>query len=369
MTHIDSDIVTGLIQNIPAGILVLNPRGKIVLSNPALFSVLGLGPDALPQDASWVHLLEAGPGNLAFSQILVDCVDRKKIKTVRDVPYVRPDGQTRRLSVTSSFLPLEDGGMHVSMIVEDVTQKYKLMALEREKALAGQERQRQRAAELQLMALSLAHQIRNPATAIGGLAGLVKARIPASDAKSLSFLEAVQKEALRLENLVRSVVDFASLPPPKPRLVELDDIVTEAVNTLHQLAGAQGREMEFRLTVKPGKITVDPLLFQRALQIILINALDNTPGSPVPVEIMSTGSEQEIRITIKDHGRGIDPQVLPHIFVPFYSSHPERMGMGLCLAQKIIREHDGTIDIASRPGQGTLVTVTLRQNTHLQGTP
>jgi signal transduction histidine kinase len=66
-----------------------------------------------------------------------------------------------------------------------------------------------------------------------------------------------------------------------------------------------------------------------------------------------------VRISFADSGSGIAPDVLPHVFDPFYSTKPQGLGLGLYITQKIVEAHDGRIDVSSRPGEGTTFAVWL----------
>ncbi|NCC25556.1 MAG: hypothetical protein EOM25_10235 [Deltaproteobacteria bacterium] len=356
MKRFSSEVIVGMVRTLPLGVMVLAPMGGMVLTNPALAAILGLPEDLLTEESSWADLLQAIPGNLALTQVLVDCVEHKELRSLHDVPYLRPDGMPRKLSVTTSFLPLEDQGTHVVVVIEDVTDRWHAQDVEHERARVSEAFQRQRTADLELFALSVAHQIRNPAMAIGGMASLVRNHLPAGDDKADRFLDVIDQEARRLENLVRTVVDFAFLPTPSPRWAFLPELVDTAFKNLVQIAHAQGREILPETQVPDLDVLVDPLLFLRVLQIVLINTLDHTPGPQVPVRL-NVGNGPTI--TIIDQGRGIDEKTMPHIFSPFFTTRADRVGMGLCLARKIIREHGGGIAVESTPGRGTRVTITL----------
>jgi signal transduction histidine kinase len=66
-----------------------------------------------------------------------------------------------------------------------------------------------------------------------------------------------------------------------------------------------------------------------------------------------------VRVSIQDSGEGIPPEDLPHIFQPFYTTKHRGSGLGLSIVKKIVDAHDGTIDVDSKPGEGTTMTVSL----------
>jgi signal transduction histidine kinase len=103
-----------------------------------------------------------------------------------------------------------------------------------------------------------------------------------------------------------------------------------------------------------------------ALQQVLLNLLTNAReamsprGGEVAVEIMlAPGQEDRLRIVVSDTGPGIATDALPKIFDPFYTTKHHGTGLGLSVSYGIVRDHQGTIDVQSAPGQGARFIVTL----------
>jgi polar amino acid transport system substrate-binding protein len=105
------------------------------------------------------------------------------------------------------------------------------------------------------------------------------------------------------------------------------------------------------------------------LEQVIINLIQNACESLTNADqalTVSTGwdpGNQQVTLVVIDQGRGMDPEVLPRITEPFFTTRPDRggTGLGLSIAASIIKEHHGTLTFSSTPGQGTTATVSLPQ--------
>jgi len=101
---------------------------------------------------------------------------------------------------------------------------------------------------------------------------------------------------------------------------------------------------------------------------VFVNLIDNAvkySGSKEPIEILIGTEEGKVVISVRDHGTGISPEHLPHLFERFYRTDQSRTssaggsGLGLAICEQIVKSHGGAIAVASRPGEGTCFTVCL----------
>jgi two-component system NtrC family sensor kinase len=113
----------------------------------------------------------------------------------------------------------------------------------------------------------------------------------------------------------------------------------------------------------------DPAQLEQALLALCINAVEAMPhGGRLTV---TTGQDESGKVVLEvgDDGAGIDPEVVPHIFEPFYTTKGEGdskgLGLGLAVVYGIVQRHNGSIEVDSQPGRGTRMTVTLP----LEGVP
>jgi signal transduction histidine kinase len=117
-------------------------------------------------------------------------------------------------------------------------------------------------------------------------------------------------------------------------------------------ASASGIEIVERIQVEDSMITVDMDLLKQAVFNIVVNAIEAMPqGGTLRFEAVLRGDDAEIRIT--DTGPGIPPEVKEKIYDLYFTTKQNGSGIGLAMTYRIVQLHDGTIDFASEPGQGT----------------
>ena len=208
------------------------------------------------------------------------------------------------------------------------------------------------------------HEMRAPLTAIQANLDLLQRHPEMSDADRAEALAEAERESTRLTRLVADLLALARADAGislRLSIVDLDAVVLEVVGNSRQLTHGQALTLD---NLEPVRIRGDADRLKQLLLILLDNALKYTPpGGSVMVELRSDGDDAEI--IVRDTGVGIAEQDLPHVFERFYRADPARSrdpggtGLGLPIAEWIARQHGGRIDIASRAGDGTTVTVHL----------
>jgi signal transduction histidine kinase len=151
---------------------------------------------------------------------------------------------------------------------------------------------------------------------------------------------------------------------------KLDELIKEVLLLLqHRTARLQHR-IDLRLTRQLPKIQADAGSLRQVLMNLLLNAISFTPegGSITIATEAATGPARPggagggaIRITVRDTGVGIAPEIIGKIFDPFFTTRPvgEGTGLGLTISHRIVEEHGGSIDVESAPGAGAAFTITL----------
>jgi len=203
------------------------------------------------------------------------------------------------------------------------------------------------------------HQIRNPVTVIGGLAK----RLAKQLGEDSRYAKAIQGEAERLENLLDSLSLFSAVPQPRVRPVPLDTITQAIGDTICPRAQAAGFSPQLLITEDlPASATasIDLDLLVQAISAVADNACEaSTPGQDITFKIAPSGTALPYRISVIDHGCGINPADRAKVFAPFFSRKSYHHGMGLTLAQRIIQEQDAEIVLESTPSLGTSAHIFL----------
>jgi signal transduction histidine kinase len=213
----------------------------------------------------------------------------------------------------------------------------------------------------------VSHELRTPLTAIRGNIDLIQ-RLGTADPESL---EAIKSEVERMTRLVRDVLLLAQAESGKLPLardvVELDTLLLEVFKEAKLLA-------QDRIEVRLGKedqvrVVGDRDRLKQVALNLIGNAIEHTPpGGRVTLGLSCVGDWA--RLTVSDTGPGIPQEELPHIFERFYRIDRSRRrsglggaGLGLSIAYWIARSHDGRIEVASEPGQGSTFSVWLPRMT------
>ena len=234
--------------------------------------------------------------------------------------------------------------------------------------------QKERVAGLNNFANAMAHQIRNPVTSIGGMAGLLVKKTPEGSPLS-EYALAVRENSIRLESLVGVISQYLSLTVDTVEAAPVQDVVARAVELAEQRAGEAGRTLRCEMRLEEGDLVVDRDLVVQALAEVLYNAVDFAGSETVSVRIeggraicndnlgavdqfYATDCRYGVRIT--DDGPGISPEDMPYLTDPFFTTKAQGVGLGLTKAKRIVCEElRGSMYFDSQPGAGVSVTMTF----------
>ncbi|MDD2903205.1 MAG: HAMP domain-containing sensor histidine kinase [Syntrophales bacterium] len=207
------------------------------------------------------------------------------------------------------------------------------------------------------MALGIAHGIRNPLCIIGGLSHrLIK---NPDDAEAIrDQAQAIAEEAKRIEEMVHR---FEKLAHKKTSFFAQKDINLLVGSTLDFLRSefkAKKISLVTELSASPLPGRIDTQLLRIALAHLLRNAVEATQPRGT-VLVRTSMDEENVILMIKDTGRGMAPEVVDQVFIPFYTTKLGGTGLGMVFVRQIVNEHRGTIDLESNVGQGTTVTIKI----------
>jgi len=218
------------------------------------------------------------------------------------------------------------------------------------------------------LASGIAHEIGTPLNVISGNAQYAMRKLAADD-PARSTLQQVVRQAERIAGLIRSLLDFAR--PTEVRLVPID--LSRVVEQTLEMVTGMTRKLQLRVDIDPETPPVigDPKLLEHALLNLIVNACQATPDGGTLSIIVGTGLEPAsvagaeqwwVCCRVVDSGSGIAPEHMAHLFEPFFTTKPpgQGTGLGLAIVDRIVKAHDGRIDVASRVGHGTVFTVRLK---------
>jgi two-component system, NtrC family, sensor kinase len=226
-------------------------------------------------------------------------------------------------------------------------------------------------ASVGFLAAGVAHEINNPLASIalcsesleGRLADLLAETGESQAAERevvRSYLEMIQKEAFRCKQITEKLLDFSRMGDAEWHHTELRDLVAGVIEMVSHL----GRYGDKQVKLAEGQPVIAEICPQEIKQVALnlvTNGLDSlNPGGNVTVSVRSCGTNAEIVVT--DDGCGMTPEVMKHLFEPFFTRrrNGQGTGLGLSITYRIIEEHNGQIIPASDGvGRGSRFTVTL----------
>jgi signal transduction histidine kinase len=233
--------------------------------------------------------------------------------------------------------------------LEETSQE--ILALNREMEALVMER------TMKEMALGIAHEIRNPLFVIGGLSHRLIKKPDDADA-TRDQAQAIAKEARRIEEMVHR---FEILARRKTSFFAQEDInllVQSSLDLLRPEFKAKKINLVTELSAGPLLGRIDKQLLQVALAHLLRNAVEAThPGGTVLVR--TSMDKDHVILRIKDMGRGMAPEVVDKVFIPFYTTKIGGTGLGMVFVRQIVDEHRGTVSLKSKIGKGTTVTIKL----------
>ena len=211
----------------------------------------------------------------------------------------------------------------------------------------------------------VSHELRTPLTAIKGWAETMQYGVP--DRVTLEKgMSVIVKESGRLTSLVEELLDFSKLQSGRLTMqMERMDIlaeIDEAVYMLKERALSEGKHLLYDDPEEMPIIYGDKNRLKQVFLNVLDNALKYTPeGGMIGVQVYQDFNERSIKIVIADNGCGINAEDLPKVKDKFYKANQKinGSGIGLAVADEIIKMHKGTLDIESSPEVGTTVTITL----------
>lgn len=357
MNSLEEIISQNILQSLPVGLLVVGQTGEFVTANPAAAAILGLSREDL-LGRGLGELFFADPANHPFGQVLVEVIGQELVGVRREVPYRTPDGRSRQLSVTSSYLRADAAKAGVVVILHDITELTRMQRRENEVLTEINQLQEDKIRCLSKLASSVAHQIRNPAAAIGGFAARLE-RLLQSKGLASDYPAIILEEARRLEGIVRTVGRFAALSRQRLAPAGLGDILATARAQAEERTSVLGRVVTWHLDVPTVELVADAALLAVALAELFDNAIRYAQGDAASIRVTGAVADDRLGLEVADDGPGVAPADRPHIFDPFYSSRPEGSGMGLPLALEILIDQGGSIRLDGTQGPGARFVLSL----------
>jgi len=334
-----------IVASIRSGVVTTDLEGHIYTFNAAAQEITGYSEEAIRgQDAS-----------ILFGDIKDHIGEASRSEKGATVPRfetscLTSEGMRLRLGYSVSPLSSEAGettGMVITF--QDLTQV---------RSLEETSRRQDRLAAIGRMAASIAHEIRNPLAAMRGSIQMLRSEVE-SDSSQAELMEIILRESDRLNQII---TDFLSYARPRSLVqarVDVGDLLHQTFALMrhspeigaNQIIEAEGPDERIFANADEGQL-------KQVFWNLARNALQSMPQGGTLRATLEKNSHDRLRIAFSDTGRGMTPDQVEHLFEPF-SSTTGGTGLGLSIVYQIIRDHGGTINVRSREGQGTTITVEL----------
>ena len=336
-----------VIDSLPSGLLTTDKGQRILTFNHAAEAITGLTFRTIA-GRPLADVLQLPPGVIdALDQGLGESGARRV-----EFRYHTSDGRGD-VDLGASITHLETPGGRAGFLItfQDVTD---IKRLEREA------RMQQRLAAVGEMAAGIAHEIRNPLASMSGSIQILRQELPLS-AEQAQLMDIVLRESERLNTTIRSFLAYAR--PQRFAIARLD--VRRALNDTALLLrnSAEVREGHaVDVEVPSGELwyEADEGQIKQIVWNLATNGLRAMPdGGRLRLMASFEPSSDGVVITVQDEGIGIPAEELDGLFQPFHGSFAKGTGLGLAIVHRIVTDYNGEIQVSSRPGAGTTVSVRL----------
>jgi two-component system, NtrC family, sensor histidine kinase HydH len=212
-------------------------------------------------------------------------------------------------------------------------------------------------AELGRRSAQLAHNLKNPLTALKGSAQFLKFEL--GEGRSLvpqmEFVDLITKQIQRFDDTLRDYKRFGKTDPLLPS-IELNAIVRQVLAVQTHVDSVRVR-LRADLAESLPPLALDPTLVAQALENLLKNAFEAIPeGGEVHV-LTTRGKKRTALLVVSDNGRGMNPRTLERASEEFFTTKPTGSGLGLAFVRRVVDSHRARLEIVSREGRGTRVTL------------
>ncbi len=335
-----------VVESIPSGLITLSPSGTVTFANPAAEAILRR--DA--RDLIGCHITELG----FFSEEEWGRVVRQGLGTAPVLRMERDDFEVGDGMHTLGWAitplnTLEGVASGYTLIFQDLTDMKKLEA---------EVRLKDRMAAVGELSAGIAHEIRNPLAAIAGSVQVLK-KSEALSPQEQRLMSIILRESERLN---KSIADFLRFVKPQEKRPAEFDIAASLSETLDLLANSAELRADHRIErqITPPSYTIvgDGDQIRQVFWNIARNAVQAMPHGGA-LRVATDVADGAYNIVFADSGQGMSEADQRRLFQPFRTNFPTGTGLGMAISYRIVQEHGGRIDVRSREGSGTMITVSL----------
>jgi signal transduction histidine kinase len=341
-----------ILESLVGGVLTIDTQGRTTIINRAASQIL-----ELPSQSPYPDLEAMAQRHPRLAEVIRQALQSNEYVQDDDVAFVNSQGDRLILRTTVSAQGDESGRrVGLVVLVKDVS---RIVALEKEL------RKRDRLVTAGTVAAGVAHEIRNPLSAIELNLRLVRDEVATAlpgNSDMEEYFDVLFAETRRLNRITSNFLQLSRPEPITKVRVPIQEPVRQVLRLLESEAAGKGVSFSVELPVAGAEILGDATKLEQVCLNMLINSMQAMPhGGMIRVSCNLTRSEtgSYVDLVIADQGVGVPKENLQRLFDPYFTTRPDGTGLGLAIADRIVSDHGGTILVESIPGEGTSMTVRL----------
>jgi PAS domain S-box-containing protein len=341
-----------IFNTLQEGILVVRDDGRIEYANTAAHRLIGLGNDDLADQTLW-RVVPGLHGSLgpAFGDDVGPRGAGAAPVVTREFELTYPEPRTVRLYMVPFRAASGVPGRRFAVILSDVT---------KEKQSTEARIESERTSSILLLAAGVAHELGNPLNSLTIHLQLIERKLKRlkSGKEHDAIAESVRvcrDEVTRLDGIIANFLEAIRPRPPDLAETDLTEVLAEVLRFQHRELADRGIAVEAETESLP-HVLADRNQIKQVFFNLTKNAMEAMrPGGRL--KIKSRADDDSVYLLFADTGSGIKQEDLVKLFQPYHTTKVGGHGLGLMIAQRIMREHGGQIGIESKEGVGTIVTL------------
>lgn len=335
----EKGLLEKVFEALQEGVILLDNEGKVTYVNRAACQFFGIKEEqAIGQrlgqglrDLDWGELLK--PGTVVS----------------RDLEVFYPENRFLNFYITGIA---DDQQLGFVMLIRDVTETRKR---------TEQQIESERLNAFTLLAAGVAHELGNPLNSLTIHLQLLERRIRKLGKQGEGLrehLDVATSEIKRLDFIIGQFLSAIRPTQPQMQRARINDLVEESLRFLKPELDKARVKVKCELRTDMPQMPLDATQMKQAFYNLIRNACQAMPDGG-SLTVSGTFNDFEVRVSFEDTGKGIGAEQMGRLFQPFSTTRPTGTGLGLLIVRRIVREHGGEIDIESREGKGTRVTLWL----------
>lgn len=338
-----------MVANIPEGIVVCGPDGRITYVNDLAVDMLG----------RCTAQADIRPGRTAQSVLPPDLVALRETVDAgtpvinTELELETNDGERLPLAVVATNIRAEDGAF--------VGRMYMLRDLTQVRQLQEEIRKADKMAAIGHLAAGVAHEVRNPLSSIKGYATYFGTLFPeGSDNREAA--KVMTAEVDRLNRVITELLEMSRPADIRPRETDVGALLDSSLRLVRQ--EAEGAGVAIGVDVAPGaeSAVLDPDRLTQAMINLYVNAIQAMPGGGA-LDVSARRSGAALLLRVRDTGPGLPEGAAERIFDPYYTTKNTGTGLGLAIVHKIVEAHGGGVEVERTGPDGTTFAISLPLST------